>query len=153
MPSTPGPPLFLRTCLHAISKFFRSHTSYISRSFPAGLSELRFAVSGSVPWPLMPRGSPWLPSAKARRICVYWVFCRCPLMSHESYLPLPIVWAFNMSLRPCDPWLFLPFRVSVPIERAGCPCLLLPLLTSAPCSGYLTAPSVPDSGRDADLPR
>ena len=24
-----------------------------------------------------------------------WVFCRCPSMSHESYLPLSSVWAFD----------------------------------------------------------
>src|SRR5262249_31853977 len=45
--------------------------------------------------------------------------------------------------RSCEPWLVLPFRASVPLERTDGIGLLCPLLTPAPRSGGLTAPSVP----------
>ena len=142
-PSTPGLPLFPRTRFHAVSRLLRSHTSSMSWSSAAGRSVVRFAVSGSVPWRSAAEGSPRRSGAKARRNCVCWVFCRGPLMSRESYWPLPIVRAFDRSLRPCGPWLFLPFRVSVSTEQAGGSRLLCPLLTSAFGSGHLTIPSVP----------
>ena len=117
-PSTPGPPLFLRTRFHAFSRLLRSHTSSMSWSSVAGRSVVRFAVGGSVPGRSAARGSPRRADAKARRCCVYWIVCRGPLMSRESYWPLPIVRAFGESLRPCGPWLFLPLSGQC-LDRAG----------------------------------
>ena len=62
-------------------------------------------------------------------------------MRYTSYLPLPIVRAFNRLLRSCDPWPFLPFRVRVAIERTGLACLVCPLLTSATRSETIARPS------------
>ena len=126
------------------------------------LHELVFggrAVGGSLrrewfgPWlgGRRPGVHPARPAPKARRN-VYWIVCRGPLMSRESYWPLPIVRAFDGSLRPCGPWLFLPFRVSVSTERAGGSRLLCPLLTSAFRSGHLTTPSVPLHGTERRSP-
>ena len=46
IPSTPGLPLLLRTRFHALSRFPRSHTSSISCSAKAGLSDAGFAING-----------------------------------------------------------------------------------------------------------
>src|SRR5713101_2811404 len=43
IPSTPGPPLLLRTRFHALTRFPRAHTSSISCSSQAGLSGVGFA--------------------------------------------------------------------------------------------------------------
>src|ERR1022692_4688324 len=45
IPSTPGPPLLLRTRFHALSRFSRSHTSSINCSAKAGLSGAGFAIN------------------------------------------------------------------------------------------------------------
>ncbi len=45
-----GPPLFLRTCFHAVLRFSRSHTSSINCSAKAGLSGSGAAMGGSTPW-------------------------------------------------------------------------------------------------------
>src|SRR5262249_46841890 len=45
--------------------------------------------------------------------------------------------------RSCEPWPFLPFRASVPLERTDDNDLLCPLLTPAPRSESLSTPSVP----------
>ena len=70
-------------------------------------------------------------------------------MSSRTYLPLHLprssrgtVRAFVMPLRPCEPRLFLPFRVSVPLKRVGFACLLCPLLTSGVRSPFLAERSV-----------
>src|SRR5260370_23933251 len=69
------------------------------------------------------------------------MFCRVPLMSCQSYLPLSIVRAFGhrfrigLSVAP-------PFGLGVPHYPRRQPDLLRPLLTSAPRSGGLSTPSV-----------
>src|SRR6267143_3462260 len=92
IPSTPGLPLFLRTRFHALTRFSRSHTSSINCSVEAGLSDVGFATNGSVPSYPLTGVSPWSAGSKASE---YWSFCRVPLMSCQSYLPLPIVRAFG----------------------------------------------------------
>ena len=57
------------------------------------------------------------------------------LRTEEVHLVRP----FDAAVRPCDPRLFLPFRVSVSIERAAGPRLLWPRLTSAAPSARLAA--------------
>src|SRR5271170_5130252 len=92
IPSTPGLPWFLRTRFHALWRFSPSHTSSIGCSVTAGLSGAGFATNGSaLGWPLT-GVSPRPCGSKASE---YWVFCRFPLMSCQSYLPLPIVRAFT----------------------------------------------------------
>ncbi len=85
IPSMPGLPLFARTRFHAFSRFPRSHTSSISRSFAAGLSDSRFAMVGSVPCWRGREGSPRDCAMKARFDCTYRVFCRFPSMRAEPY--------------------------------------------------------------------
>jgi hypothetical protein len=64
-------------------------------------------------------------------------------MSRESDSPSQSFGPSAARSRSCEPWPFLPFRASVPLERTdGCD-LLCPLLTPAPRWGSLTAPSVP----------
>src|SRR5215472_15554410 len=92
IPSTPGLPLLLRTRFHAPTRFSRSHTSSISCSAQAGRSGAGFATGGSVPWCPRPGASPRPSGTKASE---YWIFCRVPLMSCQSYLPLSIVRAFG----------------------------------------------------------
>ena len=102
----------------------------------------------------------YTPTLRPKGQPIGWVFCRLLPMSRASYSPLhllpgggapfgPSAWRS----RPCDLWLFLPFRASVPVERADGPRLLCPLLTSAPRSRCLAAPPVPVPRHDADLPR
>ena len=63
-------------------------------------------------------------------------------MSRESDSPSQSFGPSTARSRSCEPWPFLPFRASVPLERTdGCD-LLCPLLTSAPRWGRLAAPSV-----------
>jgi hypothetical protein len=45
---------------------------------------------------------------------------------------------FVVAVRSCDPWPFLPLRVSVPVERTANPRLLWPRLTSAVPSDRLS---------------
>src|SRR5258707_9896086 len=96
IPSTPGLPLLLRTRFHALSRFPRSHTSSISCSAQAGLSVVGFATIGSVPWEPLAGVSPRPFGAKASE---FWVFCRFPLMSCQSYLPLSVVRALGHRFR------------------------------------------------------
>ena len=70
------------------------------------------------------------------------IFGRMSLLSRESDSPSQSFGPSAARSRSCEPWPFLPFRVSVPLERTDGPCLLCPLLTSAPRWGCLTAPSV-----------
>jgi len=73
-------------------------------------------------------------------------------MSREAYWPLPIVQAFvrrsrlGWSVAP-------PFGTGVPKWPRRLHGLLCPLLTSAPGSGCLAAPSVLLPRPGADLPR
>ena len=100
-------------------------------------------------------GLPWFASAVVSKSTarIGWVFCRLLPMSRASYSPLhllpgggapfgPSAWRS----RPCDLWLFLPFRASVPIEPADCRDLLRPLLTSAPRSDTSRRPQSPFTG-------
>src|SRR6516162_2427243 len=148
IPSTPALPWFRRTRFHALTRFSRLQTSSINCSVTAGLSGAGFATNGSVPWELPGGVSPRSTGSKAS---TYWICCRFPLMSRQSYLPLPIVRAFGhrfrlgLSVAP-------PFGFGVPhlpCRRLG---LLCRLLTSAPRSGHLAVPSVPRSEHDTDLP-
>lgn len=69
-----------------------------------------------------------------------------PLIAHEIPLGTRPCLPFGPSSwrsRPCDPRLFLPFRVSVSIERTDSPRLLCRLLTSACWSERLAAFPVP----------
>src|SRR5215831_480586 len=95
-PSLPGLPWFSRTRCHARSRLSRSHTSSMSRSSTAGLWDFLLATGGSVPPRPVPGDSPWCPVGEAR--CA-WIFGRSPLMRFESYLPLPIVQAFDQRSR------------------------------------------------------
>src|SRR3954468_21358905 len=92
MPSTPGPPWFLRTRLHALRRFSPSHTTSISCSVTAGLSGAGFAMTGSALGDTTTEASPRSLGSKASE---HWVFCRFPLMRCQSYLPRPIVRAFT----------------------------------------------------------
>src|SRR5262245_9961263 len=96
IPSPPGLPLFSRTRCHARSRLSRSHTSSMSRSSNAGLWGSLLTTGGSVPPRPVPGGSPRCPVGEARPS---WIFGRCPLMRFESYLPLPIVQAFDQRSR------------------------------------------------------
>src|SRR5258708_15775481 len=64
-------------------------------------------------------------------------------LSHESDSPSQSFGPSAARSRSCEPWPFLPFRASVPLERTDGFGLLCPLLTPAPRWGRLTAPSVP----------
>jgi len=64
--------------------------------------------------------------------------CVCCRTSNAPRRTIQTVRPFIVSLRPCDPRLFLPFRVSVSIKRAACPRLLWPRRTSAVPSARLT---------------
>src|SRR5262245_38349510 len=96
IPSLPGLPWFSRPRCHARSRLSRSHTSSMSRSSTAGLWDFLLATGGSVPPRPVPGDSPWCPVGEAR--CA-WIFGRVPLMRFESYLPLPIVQAFDQRSR------------------------------------------------------
>src|SRR5271165_7018892 len=96
IPSTPGPPLFLRTRFHAVSRFSRLHASSINCSAEAGLSDVGSAADGSALGEPQGRASPSPAGSKATD---QWIFCRFPFMSRQSYLPLPIVRAFSHRFR------------------------------------------------------
>src|SRR5215475_1792268 len=64
-------------------------------------------------------------------------------LSHEADSPSRSFGPSATRSRSCEPWPFLPFRASVPLERTDGIGLLCPLLTPAPRSRSLTAPSVP----------
>src|SRR3954447_23968430 len=148
MPSTPGPPWFLRTRLHALRRFSPSHTTSISCSVTAGLSGAGFAMAGSALGDTTTEASPRSLGSKASE---HWVFCRFPLMRCQSYLPLPIVRAFTHRSR-------LGVSVAPPfgLECLNQPCrqhdLLCPLLTPASRSGPLAVPPVPKPEHAAGLP-
>ncbi len=76
----------------------------------AGLSGIGFATGGSVPWRPRTGASPRLSGTKAS---AYWMFCRVPLMSCQSYLPLSIVRAFGHRFR-IDLSVAPPFGLGVP---------------------------------------
>jgi len=57
--------------------------------------------------------------------------------SNTLHQTVQTVRPFGVAMRPCDPRPFLPFRVSVSIERAASPRLLWPRLTSAVPSSRL----------------
>ena len=104
------------------------------------------------------RVSPRLSVMKASGSCWYWIFGRMSPMSCKAYWPPPSFGPSAARSRSCEPWPFLPFRASVPLERTDGFGLLCPLLTSAPRSGWphgFLSPSPTDvgSGHDADLPR
>jgi hypothetical protein len=71
-------------------------------------------------------------SASQLSVCVSYRTSNVP---HPA---VPTVRPFGVAVRPCDPRPFLPFRVSVSIERAAGPRLLWPRLTSAAPSARLT---------------
>src|SRR5215831_14562148 len=148
IPSTPGLPLLLRTRFHALTRFPRSHTSSISCSAQAGRSGAGFATGGSVPWCPRPGASPRPTGTKASE---YWMFCRVPLMSCQSYLPLSIVRAFGPRFR-LDLSVAPPFSLGVPHEPCRRLDLICPLLTSAPRSDDLAVASVACGRHEADLP-
>src|SRR6516162_2532451 len=72
----------------------------------------------------------------------YWIFGRMSPMSRESDSPSQSFGPSTARSRSCEPWPFLPFRASVPLERTDDFGLLCPLLTPAPRWGSLTVPSV-----------
>jgi hypothetical protein len=81
----------------------------------------------------------------------YWFFCGFLLIGSCSLLAFPFtlsfwkgtVQAFTSRARSCNPWPFLPFRASVPIEQTDCSRLFCPPLTFESRSGSLSIPSVP----------
>src|SRR5205823_13707851 len=108
-----------------------------------------FATIGSAPLEPLTGVSPRSTGSRASE---YWIFCRSPLMSRQSYLPLPIVRAFGhrfrlgLSVAP-------PFGFGVPHQPCRRHGLLCRLLTPALRSGHLVVASVPRSEHDAGLPR
>src|SRR5215472_7547152 len=86
-PVCPGLPLLALTCCSACLLFSSPQTSSMSRSVPARLSDLRFATSVSVPFPMVVGASLLLSAGKASSSCLGRFFCRCPLMSRAAYLP------------------------------------------------------------------
>src|SRR5499425_3466315 len=90
IPSTPGLPLLALTRCNACLQFSSSQTSSMSRSVPARLSDLRFAISVSVPLSTTFGASLLLSAGKASTPCSGRVFCRCPLQSRAAYLPFPL---------------------------------------------------------------
>jgi hypothetical protein len=92
IPSMPGAPLLPRTRCHARTRFSRSHTSSMRCIVVAGLSGSVTAMLGSAP------ASPTTEASRqpvdARFGCCR-LFCRDPLIRCRSYLPLPIVRAFD----------------------------------------------------------
>ena len=88
--------MFPRTRCHARTRFSRSHTSSIRCVVVAGLSGSATATTGSTPGSRAIGGSPLSLSSRAssRR-----VFCRSPVTRCQSYLPLPIVRAFDHRFR------------------------------------------------------
>ncbi len=84
---------------------------------------------------------------KARCNCLLWIFCRFPLMSCESYLPLPIVRAFSSryrlrpSVSPLSAW-----SASIELDR-----LPLPTMPSADfCAAIRVASRLPSVSNFGD---
>ena len=82
------------------------------------------------------------PEPAVRKASHYWVFSRMSPLSHEPDSPSRSFGPSAARSRSCEPWPFLPFRASVPLERTDVFGLLCPLLTPAPRWGSLTVPSV-----------
>src|SRR4249920_2270846 len=137
IPSTPGLPLFLRTRFHAASRFSRLHTSSISCSAEAGLSGPGFAADGSALGEPPEKASPSPAGSKATG---QWIFCRFPFMSRRS-LPLQSFGPSTTVSGSAYLLLRLP-ALECLTSLANCVALLCPLLTSAPRSSRLAAPSV-----------
>jgi hypothetical protein len=127
---------------HACSRFSRSHTSSIKDLPITGLLSPRFAADDSVPSQAVSWISPRLSVMKASGSCRYWIFGRVSPTSCEDYWPSPSFGPSAARSRSCEPWPFLPFRASIPLERTDGFDLLCPLLTPPPRSGSLRAPSV-----------
>src|SRR5712691_2377085 len=85
MPSTPELPLLAFTCRSASFRFSRSHTSSISRSVLAGLSDPLVATDDSVSSPATPRASPVSAEEKSSFI---WIFCCLSPVRLMAYSPL-----------------------------------------------------------------
>src|ERR1700685_1007725 len=127
-PVYPGLPLLALTRCNACLQFSSSQTSSISRSVPARLSVLCFAMSVSVPF-TSAFGASLLPSAgKASTPCSGWFFCRCPLMSRTAYLP------FLYSPRgvPFGPSITVPGVAYLLLRLSALECLNIP----ADCMTY-----------------
>src|SRR3954462_10079243 len=97
-------------------------------SVTSGLSDAGVATGGSALGYSTAEASPRPFDSEASE---YWMFCRFPLMSCQSYLPLPIVRAFRHRFR-----LGLsgapPFGLGVPHEPCRRRDLLCRLLTPTP---------------------
>ena len=129
------------------SRFPRSQISSISCSAQAGLSGSDFATGGSIPWRPRPGASPRPSGSQGQRELDF-----LPRSAHES----PVLLALSsfgpsviVSARPICCSAFRPWSASLALPTAG---LLCPLLTSAPRSGGLAAPSVAD-GDTAQISR
>lgn len=70
-------------------------------------------MGDSIPSGAPARASPGSLASKAR---LGWVFGRQSLMRLVAYWPLLTVWTFDVRSRSGEPWPFLPFQVSVPLE-------------------------------------
>jgi hypothetical protein len=98
------------------------------------------AASGSALWCPLTRASPQPVGSEASE---YWFFCRFPLISCRSYLPLPIVRAFSprsrfgLSVSP-------PFGLGVPQLASPTSWPIMPSADSCARSGRLSASSVPN---------
>ena len=129
-----------------------AHLLHQDRSVLPGFRASRFAMGGSVPSSVGDRG--FHPDPPSGRPDAMLVLGFLPLSAHE--LRVLLATPNRSGLRPSfpagDPLLRLSARVSHS-SVADSTCLLCPLLTSAPRSGRLAAPSVPSSGHGADLPR
>jgi hypothetical protein len=108
----------------------------------AGLWNPRVAADDSVPSQAVSWVSSRLSVMKASGRCRYWIIGRLSPMSCEAFWPPPSFGPAAARSRSCEPRPFLPFRASVPLERTDGFDLLCPLLTPAPRSENLTAPSV-----------
>jgi len=89
-PVYPGFPLFAWIRCNACLQFSSSQTSSIRRSVPARLSDVRCAISVSVPCSAAFGASLLLSAGKASTPCSGRFFCRCPLLSRAAYSPFPL---------------------------------------------------------------
>src|SRR5262249_55660037 len=128
----------ISTVAHLLHQLFCA-----GRAFGCGLRHGWFG-----PWCPRPGASPRPSGTKASE---YWIFCRVPLMSCQSYLPLSIVRAFGPRFR-LDLSVAPPFSLGVPHEPCRRLDLICPLLTSAPRSDDLAVASVACGRHEADLP-
>lgn len=72
------------------------------------------------------------PEPSVMKASGYWVFGRMSPVSHEPDSPSQSFGPSAARFRSCEPWPFLPFRASVPLERTDSFDLLCPLLTPPP---------------------